>query len=72
MNIVKPELNNIGHKLCVRVDGKCFEVKAIVTTDAEANTFMACNPSTALIDEDQFGNKYIAELTDISVTTKRK
>ena len=55
------KLKNTGAKLCVKSFGKIFEVKAIVKTDAEANSYLAKNPSTSLIDEDQFGNKYIAE-----------
>ena len=65
MKIHNPEMSNIGHRICIKVDNKYFHLRAIVQTDAEANAFMSTHPSTALIDEDQHGNKYIAEVDEI-------
>lgn len=69
MNILKPVLENLGHRLCVNVRmGKShnYVIRGIFQTDKEANDFMAANPGTSLIDEDQYGNKYIVETEEIN------
>jgi hypothetical protein len=65
------KLSNPWHKLAVIADGKAYEIKAIVKTDAEANTFIATHPSISVIDTDEQGNIYLAETVDINITNKR-
>lgn len=61
------QLSNEHHKLAIVADGKAFQVKAIFKSDAEANTFIATHPNTAVIDEDQHGNIYVADINPLDI-----
>lgn len=60
------KLSNNWLKLVILADRKSYEVKAIVKTDAEANTFIATHPTTSVIDTDDAGFIYIAENTPLN------
>lgn len=49
-------------KLVIKSDDKLFEVKAICTSDGEANVICGLDPKLGVIAEDKDGRIYVAEV----------
>lgn len=61
------KLNNKGHILLVKAHGKFYKVRAVFRTETAVNGFLAMNLDCGLIDSDDCGNHYVAEIQPISI-----
>lgn len=61
------KLNNSYHEVFVRASGKLYKVVAIVQSIDEVNAYTEEHPNCGLIDSDEAGYHYIAEISPTSI-----